>query len=304
MKIIGITLAALLLTACGKAEPPVTAITTTPTTTAASISSQTSTTPQENLLVDILAAQSDAVKARYEARHPQATLEFFGIQPGMTVVEVLPGEGWYSQLLVPLLGTKGKLIGQDYDVDMWQNFSWVNDEFLEKRKLWPTEWVSQSAAWGKGATTSAFTISATPEALNGTVDAILFIRALHNLHRFENQGQHFSRALAKSYQLLKAGGILGIVQHQASEDKADDWANGAHGYLKKSSVIAALEKAGFEFVGETDINNNAKDLPDDDDSVWRLPPSLSTSKDNEELQQQYRAIGESNRMTLLFRKPA
>jgi predicted methyltransferase len=102
---------------------------------------------------------------------------------------------------------------------------------------------------------------------------------------------------------LKPGGVVGIVQHQAREDKSDAWADGTQGYMKRSYVKRMMERAGFELVEESSLNENPKDQPGDEDGVWRLPPSLSTSQDNPKLQETYKAIGESNRMTLLFRKP-
>lgn len=305
MKTIALVLTALLVAGCDRNDPA-----PTPADTAILIPTTgepvVAVVPDPYASLDqVLDAQSDATKARYQFRHPKETLEFFGIKPGMTVVEVLPGEGWYSQILTPYLGESGHLIGVDYDIDMWQNFDWVNDGFLESRKQWPNEWTEKAATWGgdTGAKASAYTLSEIPEDLNGKVDAVLFIRALHNMYRFEAQGEHFTRTLEKTLQLLKPGGIVGIVQHQASEDKTDDWADGSHGYLKQSLLRARMEQAGFEFVAESAINANPADVPGDNDSVWRLPPSLSDSKDDEELRQQYVNIGESNRMTLLFRKP-
>ena len=103
--------------------------------------------------------------------------------------------------------------------------------------------------------------------------------------------------------MLTSGGILGIVQHHARDDTSDEFALGDHGYLKKSLVIAQMQAAGFEFAGETDINANARDQPGDDDIVWRLPPTLMGSEDDAEARTAAQAIGESNRMTLKFRKP-
>lgn len=306
MKIIAILLTALLISACDKKEEVAPASTDSATPAVAPVE-PVQKQPEATLssLDQILAAQSEETKSRYAYRHPKETLEFFGIQPGMTVVEVLPGDGWYSQILVPYLGENGKLIGQDYDSDMWKNFEWAKEDFIASRSQWPAEWQGKAAGWGagKGAAASASTISDTPESLNGSVDAVLFIRALHNLFRFESQGGHLTRTLDKTMQLLKPGGVVGIVQHQASEEKTDEWADGSKGYLKKSTVIARMKEAGFELVSESDINVNPKDMPGEDDIVWRLPPSFYTSKDNQELQQQYKEIGESNRMTLLFRKP-
>lgn len=300
MKYLALVLSVLLISACDKKDT-----TPAPVATPEPVSSAAAVVPAAATLDEILAAQSEETKARYVYRHPAETLTFFGIKPGMTVVEALPGGGWYSQILVPYLGTEGQLIGQDYDTGMWKNFDWVTDEFMQGRANWPAEWTGNAAEWGKGAgaKTSAFTISETPETLHGSVDAVLFIRALHNLYRFENQGEHLTRALDKTMKLLKPGGIVGIVQHQASEEKPDDWADGSRGYLKKSLLIARMEQAGFEFVAESDVNANPKDMPGENDNVWRLPPSLRVADNSETLKQESLAVGETNRMTLLFRKP-
>ena len=95
-----------------------------------------------------------------------------------------------------------------------------------------------------------------------------------------------------------------MVQHEAAEDADDAWANGSNGYLKQSFVIAVMTAAGFEFVEASDVNNNPLDQPGPEDIVWRLPPSLATSADDPQLREKYLAIGESTRMTLLFRKPS
>ena len=109
--------------------------------------------------------------------------------------------------------------------------------------------------------------------------------------------------VADAHAVLKPGGTFGVVQHHARDEMSDEFADGSHGYLKKAFVIAAAETAGFEFVGESDINANPNDQPTAEDIVWRLPPTLATSRDNPELQAELEAVGESNRMTLKFRKP-
>ncbi len=256
-------------------------------------------------LAAVLAAQPQSVQARYEWRHPQETLEFFGIEPGMTVVEALPGGGWYSKILLPYLGAEGQLIGADYSLDMYPLFGFFSDEILQSKKTWVADWTAEAEGWrgGDGAAVSAFVFGALPDDMKGTADAVLFIRALHNLNRFEPQGGFLTTALKNAYDVLKPGGVVGVVQHQAAEDKSDDWANGARGYLKKSTVIAFMQAAGFELVAESAINENPRDQPGEKDVVWRLPPTLSIEDGNEETADAMRAIGESNRMTLLFRKP-
>ncbi len=253
----------------------------------------------------VLDAQSDKHKARYKYRNPAQTLEFFGITPGMTVVEALPGGGWYSKILIPYLGDDGHLIGVDYALAMWPEFGgFATPEFIEKKKTWPADWVKDAAEWRAGSTgeISAFAFEDRDTSLDGTVDAVLFVRALHNLNRFEDEGGYLTKALADTHALLKPGGIVGVVQHQGPEGNSDEWADGNQGYLKKSNLVKTMAAAGFELVAESDINANPKDVPSEDDIVWRLPPSLGTSRDNPELREQMQAIGESNRMTLLFRK--
>ncbi len=241
-------------------------------------------------------------QVRYAARHPVETLSFFGVKPGDTVVEVLPGDGWYSKILVPYLGKNGQLIGADYNLDLWPKFgSWANAEFMEGRKRWPTEWTASAKTWGAndGAAAQAYTFANLPADLTGKVDSVLFIRALHNLARFDKDGGYLTQALAETHRLLKPHGLVGVVQHAIAEDKPDAWATGETGYLKRSAIIQFMDKAGFELVGESDINKNPKDNPVAGEVVWRLPPSLNAAEADKA---KYQAIGESNRVTLLFRK--
>lgn len=250
----------------------------------------------------ILDSQPDEVKARYQYRHPKETLAFFGIKPGMTVVEALPGAGWYSKILLPYLGEKGHLIGVDYPEDMWPRFEWASKEFIEGRRVWPANWPDEIKGWNisDAAKASAYTFNTLPKELTGKADAVLFIRALHNLSRFEPEGAYFTTALQEANRVLKPGGILGVVQHATSDKNA----TGATGYLERDSLVKRIETLGFKLVDESDINTNPKDKANAEDIVWRLPPSLVTSKDNEQLRNEYLAIGESNRMTLKFIKPA
>lgn len=256
-------------------------------------------------LKDVLATQPEEVQARYQWRHPVETLSFFGIKPGMTVVEALPGGGWYTKILLPYLGTEGELMGADYATDMWPKFGFLDAAALEKKKTWTTDWVAEVNDWGidNSASVSAFVLGSLPKSAAGSADAVLFIRALHNLARFEDDGGFLTAAIADAYTVLKPGGIVGVVQHEARPDMPDDWATGNNGYLKKSFVIAQFEAAGFELVSNSSVNANPKDQPATSDSVWRLPPTMYTVRDKPELQEKMKAIGESNRMTLKFRKP-
>ena len=255
-----------------------------------------------------LAAQPDEVKARYKWRHPKETLDFFGVRPGMTVVDVLPGnDGYYSKILLSYLGSEGRVIGADYSVDMWKLFGgFVNDEFLAKKASWGAEWTAQAQTWCEEdcAVAGAVVYGSIPDSMKGTADAVLMIRALHHFNRFEEEGGWRTKALKDTMDLLKPGGVVGVVAHRGPEGHSDRWAEGDKGYLKQSQVIAAFKAAGFEFLGSSEINANPADQPTEEDMVWRLPPTLGTSRDNPALRAQYESIGETDRMTLKFRKPA
>lgn len=253
----------------------------------------------------ILSAQKDSAKARYAFRNPKETIQYFGIEPGMTVADVLPGGGWYSSIILPYLGDDGHYVGVDYSIDMWGKFGgFATPEFLEKKKTWPATWTADAMEWrgGTNAKVTAFAFGGAPKDLKGSVDRVLLIRALHHLHRFDQA--HLEGAMNDIKYILKPDGIVGIVQHRGGEDQGDAWAGGDNGYMKQSRVIEIMEMAGFELAGEpSEINANPKDQAksDDKDKVWRLPPTLGTSKDDPELQAKMEAIGETDRMTLKFR---
>ena len=258
------------------------------------------------ILAAALAAQPEEVKARYTYRHPQETLDFFGIEPGMTVYETLPGGGWYSKVLLSYLGSEGQLIGADYAADMYSLFGFFSEEVLASKATWVETWSTEANAWRNddSASVSASQMGSMPAEMQGTADAAVVVRTLHNLARFEAEGGYLTAALADLYAVLKPGGVVGVVQHQARAEMPEEWASGAMGYLKDDFVIERMTAAGFEFVSQSDINLNPKDQPGEEDFVWRLPPSLVTSKDNAKLKAEMLEIGESNRMTLKFRKPA
>ncbi|MGB6229822.1 MAG: hypothetical protein WBF53_06810 [Litorimonas sp.] len=251
-------------------------------------------------LAAILDAQPDEAKARYPYRNPAETLAFFDIEPGMAVGEALPGSGWYSKILLPYLGDEGRLVGVNYPMDLWPNFGFMTDERLETLRTWESDWPEDAAEWtDSGVEIDAYTFATLPD--DASLDAFLFVRALHNLNRFED-GRFMTDALAAVHGALKPGGMVGVVQHEGPANSPDDWANGSNGYLRKADVIAAFEAAGFALVEESDINANPMDVPTTEDGVWRLPPTLGTSREDAELRAEMEAIGETNRMTLKFRK--
>lgn len=295
------------LVACSPAKPEAAKPAETVMTTAEAPAVVTATPTAAAMTFDgaalraVLDAQDDSAKTRYDARHPYETLEFFGITPGMAVGDALPGGGWYTKILLPYLGDEGRVVGVDYDIDLWPNFDFGTPEFIEGKKSWPETWVADASGWTDGATDiEAYTFATLPQ--DGSLDAFLFLRALHNMSRFED-GRFLQSGIAAVYGALKSGGIVGVVQHAGPDDADAAWANGSAGYLRKPDVIAAFEAAGFELVGQNDINANPLDMPTTDDIVWRLPQSLATSGEDPELRAQMEAIGESNRMTLRFKKP-
>lgn len=291
----------LAVAACGKAPEPATSTEASPAPAAA----MPEKSADEMRLTELLEAQPAEVQARYAYRHPLETLSFFGIKPGMTVVEGLPGGGWYSKILIPYLGPQGRLIGVDYAKSMFPLFGFFSDEALASKETWIADWVAGASGWygDEGAPVSAFVFGSMPAEFAGTADAALMIRATHNLARFEGNGGYLTQAMADLYNVLKPGGVLGVVQHMAADDSPDAWTDGSKGYLKRDFVIQAFEAAGFKFVAASPVNHNHRDQPGENDVVWRLPPTMATSRDNPELQEQMKAIGESHRMTLKFVKP-
>ncbi len=254
-------------------------------------------------LAAAIAARSAEARARDAYRHPAETLTFFQVKPGMTVAEGLPGEGWYTRILASYLGAKGTLYGINYPERIWPLFDFATEEWIAKRKASTAQFPARVREYSdNGITARGFTFATVPPEVTGTVDRVLLIRALHNLYRFEARSGSLTQALAAMRGMLKDDGLVGVVQHRAPESASDEWADGSQGYLKQSAVIATFEQAGFELVASSEINANPLDKPGPGDSVWRLPPSLRTGDDDAERRAAMLAIGESDRMTLLFRK--
>ncbi|MEM6544045.1 MAG: methyltransferase [Pseudomonadota bacterium] len=246
-------------------------------------------------LADIIDARSDEVKARDEFRHPLETLELFGIEEGMTVIDALPGS-WYGEILASLLGPEGKYVGIRYGE--WFYKGRYGDEAAERwsaAQSFLTDWPAAAGEYAgdQSPSAEAYFFPGLADSLDGTVDAALFIRALHHTNRFESK--YLDLTAADAYRVLKPGGIAGVVQHRAPEDSDEAWAQGQNGYLKQSRVITAFKEAGFVLENASEINANRKDQPSSEDRVWRLRPSSDSPE--------AMAIGESDRMTLVFRKP-
>ena len=258
-----------------------------------------------DLLAGVLDAQSDDAKARYQYRHPQETLTFFGVEPGMKVVDTLPGNPWYSGILLDYLGPDGVVVGADYSAEMWTQFGQFSPDPATK-ETWSADWIEKANSWRDSesdAQVDAFAFGAVPDELKGTVDVVLQIRTMHHFNRMETEYGYQTEALQDMMDVLKPGGVVGVVLHRAPEENSDEWALGNAGYVKQSAMIAAFEAGGFEFVEASEINANPADKPTENDFVWRLPPALATSDEDPELRAAMIAIGESDRMTLKFKKP-
>ena len=254
-------------------------------------------------LEEAVNARSAEDIARDGARHPQQTLEFFSVEPGMTVAEALPGGGWYTKILASYLGKDGAILGVNYPDKLWPMFSFSTDEMVKNRIAKTKEFPKMVAGFtDNGINAKGFTFNTVPQDVLGTVDRVLLIRALHNLNRFESSAGTRSQALAAVHSMLKDDGLVGVVQHRAPADADDATTDGSRGYLKQAAVIAMFADAGFELVASSEINANPKDQPGNSEIVWRLPPSYTDSKEDPARKAAMAAIGESDRMTLTFRK--
>ena len=250
----------------------------------------------------VLASRSDEDKVRDDARQPLETLTFFQIKPGMTIAEALPGGGWYTRILANYLGQDGTLYGVNYPDSLWPMLSYASPEWIAERIAATQNFTAKVATFtDNGITAQGFTFDTVPPEVEGTVDRVLLIRALHNLNRFQQKAGTRSQALAATHAMLKKDGLVGVVQHRAPATASEEWADGNKGYLNEVAVIAMFAEAGFALVAQSEINANPMDQPSGEDSVWRLSPSLRGSNDDEQREVMV-AIGESDRMTLLFRK--
>lgn len=243
-------------------------------------------------LLDLAAAHPSrkADRERDPYRHPVETLKFFRIRPDMKVGEYAPGGGWYSRLLGVYLGGQGRLTGLFFNTRSLPGDDAARQGVRDAAARFPAEvagWTGQPAGRFAG-----YTLDAIPEAEKGTFDRVLMMRMMHNLQRVGI----LRNELVAIRSLLKPDGLLGVEQHRARPDAPADYADGSKGYMRQKDVIALIEAHGFELVGKSEVNANRKDRADHPKGVWELPPVLSTKR------KELESVGESDRMTLLFRK--
>ncbi|MXO86469.1 methyltransferase [Altererythrobacter aurantiacus] len=229
-------------------------------------------------------------RARDQYRHPSETLSFFRVEPDMKVGEYAPGGGWYTRVLGHYLGGEGQLVGLFFDPMAGPFDAEAQEGFRQAAANFPAQ-----AAEFTGLPADRFsgmTLETITDEEAGTFDRVLVIRMMHNLMR----ANIADNELKKMRMLLKPGGLLGIVQHRAPADATSEYANGTKGYLRQDDVVSFVESMGFELVGSSEINANPNDTADHEQGVWEMPPVLRTDRDD------LRNLGESDRMTLLFRK--
>ncbi|KLE34898.1 hypothetical protein AAW00_10385 [Aurantiacibacter luteus] len=234
-------------------------------------------------------------RARDQYRHPAETLEFFGVMPGMTVVDVMPASGWYTRVLVPYLGSEGTYIGLDPLIRPglsagWNNYANAATRLPESA----TGWVGSDGAPVVGLNVGDEAVASRA----GTVDRVLIFREIHNLRRMG----FLHDTLVAARTLLKPDGMIGVVQHRANPDAPADYVLGNNGYQREQDVIGMFEAYGFELVARSEINANPNDPADWEGGVWNLPPSFGNAPEGSPERARRAAIGESDRMTLLFRK--
>ena len=224
--------------------------------------------------------------ARDPARHPAEELSFFGITPGMTVVELWPGGGYWTEILGPYLakgGTYYVALQSTDDKEGSQTVSrWRARVAADKNRLGT---IHESTLAG-----GHYDI-----APPGSADLVLTFRNLHNWM----DGGYADQALAASFKALKPGGILGIEEHRGASDKPQD-PKAADGYVREDYAIELAKKAGFVLVAKSEINANPKDTKNWPDGVWTLPPTLAQGDKD---RAKYVAIGEADNFVLKFRKP-
>jgi predicted methyltransferase len=231
--------------------------------------------------------RTPAFVKRDAIRHPQEELEFFGLRPDMTVVEVSPGGGYWTEILAPYLKAAGTYYAAVPPPKDPEAPAPGKDKFRLKLTADPD-------LYGKITLTELgldhFTVAPA-----GTVDLIVTFR---NLHNWINAG-YAPAALNGFYRALKPGGILGIEDHRARNDVPQD-PKAENGYVRQDYTIELAKKAGFEFVGSSEINANPRDTKDWPKGVWTLPPTLALKDQDRD---KYIAIGEADNYVLKFRKP-
>jgi len=233
--------------------------------------------------------RSAANIARNDARNPVETLQFFGLASGQTVIEILPGGGWYSEIIAPFLKGNGTYYAAHFSPNSHLSYQPPMLSSFEARVA------GNPDVYGETIITNLYPPAETAIAPPGSADLAMSFRNVHNWIMIGTQKEHF----AAFYTALKPGGILGIVEHRAPAGSSMEVME-TTGYVTQDYVIELATEAGFELVGTAEINANPLDTKDYAEGVWTLPPTLRLGEVDRD---RYMAIGESDRMTVKFRKP-
>ena len=216
-------------------------------------------------------------------RHPQETLEFFDVGPEMKVLEISPGKGWYTEILANYIHYPGTLIAAHWSKDSEIAYYRRGRANFEKK-------MSNNPMYGRVEIVDLYSELAE----ENSVDAVLTFRNLHNW-----LGPNLDNIFSNTFKSLKPGGVFGIVEHRAKPGTSMEMMKKS-GYVTEAHAIKIAKKHGFELAAKSEINANPKDTADHPKGVWTLPPNYRLKdKDREK----YSDIGESDRMTLLFKKP-
>jgi predicted methyltransferase len=288
---------ALILAACAQETPAPAAAPADAATEAAATEAAPAVTLADIVNADLRSAEE---KARDAWRNPAQTLEFFGIEANDKVVEIWPGGGWYTNILAPWLASGGgTLVAAGFDPAS------VEDPERRAQVEGRIEEFKNSYADPRFGTIeySAFSAVSGPLTEAGTADAVLTFRNIHNWM----SGGYTEKFFTDAYAALKPGGVLGVVEHRLPSTAMQD-PTAASGYVHEDFVKGLAVAAGFEFVEASEVNANPADTADHPFGVWTLPPNSATSaRDGTTIEgfdaAKYAAIGESDRMTLKFRKP-
>jgi predicted methyltransferase len=229
--------------------------------------------------------------ARNAYRHPVETLAFFGLRSDMTVVEALPGGAlWYAEILAPVLREHGQYVAGDYDVSLPDQPEYR----LRGHKHLVDRIANEPDVFGRTKIAKLTAPTSIDLGEAGSADMVLTFRSIHGWIRDEAIDEVYDAF----FEVLKPGGILGVVQHRAGELTDTSVFNG---YVEEGRVVELASAAGFVLEARSEINANPKDTANYPGGVWTLPPSMRLGDEDAE---RYLAIGESDRMTLRFRKPA
>jgi len=235
--------------------------------------------------------RTPAYAQRDAARHPYETLSFFGIQPTMTVVELSPGGGWYTEILAPYLRDSGHYVAAAYSENSPQ----------EHRRGYTVNFKKKLAADPARYDKVQLAVFEPPTELNyAPPESAELVLTFRNLHNWLSYGDdNMKRVFQSVYDTLKPGGVFGVVEHRLPEGMPQD-ATASSGYMHEAYVIDMVKSVGFELAEKSEINANPKDTADHPNGVWALPPTYRNKDTNRD---HYQAIGESDRMTLKFVKP-